>query len=380
MPKYCVELTPLEPYFFAGERSFGFGKEKKKNYNNYFIRSEILPSQTTLLGTLRYVILKRMYLLSDQNSQTSQELINQQAFYVGQSSFDMSLQKQNFGKIVFVGPLFLKDTDENIFVKTPYHQDPTDLTKLKLRNLNHHVSLELMQGTLSGQTSNENVSTMKMLDKIVLKDEWKVRSSFVSLNENKKIVPTNTIFDSVTKVGINKNATENGYFKKEYWYIKDYKMCFYVDLENDQKFIDKMNFPIDEIVYLGMGKSAFKFKMFEESDNLDSKVKTYIKSNDDSIIYYALSDIYVDYKKIIKYCDLILNDTKTFRNLKTVQNSKNYYNRYRQGDLCNLICSGSVFFVKEKYEKDFENEIKQESFRKIGFNQIIKLEEKKNDN
>ena len=41
--KYRVELKPLEPYFFAGEKSFGFGKKKKQSYNsNNIIRNDTL--------------------------------------------------------------------------------------------------------------------------------------------------------------------------------------------------------------------------------------------------------------------------------------------------------------------------------------------------
>lgn len=71
--KYRVELKPLEPYFFAGEKSFGFGKKKKQSYNNYFIRSELFPTQTTLLGTIRYLILKKYNLLTTKDYSNEKE-------------------------------------------------------------------------------------------------------------------------------------------------------------------------------------------------------------------------------------------------------------------------------------------------------------------
>ena len=40
MTQYCVELEPIEDYFFGNERSFGFGRDNKAIYNNYFITSE----------------------------------------------------------------------------------------------------------------------------------------------------------------------------------------------------------------------------------------------------------------------------------------------------------------------------------------------------
>lgn len=57
MASYLIKLTPLEPYFFGGERNFSFGKSKKETKPSYYIKSLEAPSQTTLLGALRYAVL-----------------------------------------------------------------------------------------------------------------------------------------------------------------------------------------------------------------------------------------------------------------------------------------------------------------------------------
>ena len=56
--KYLITFTPMEPYFFGGERTFGFGKESDRK-PPYYIVSEKKPSQPTLFGTLRYIILSQ---------------------------------------------------------------------------------------------------------------------------------------------------------------------------------------------------------------------------------------------------------------------------------------------------------------------------------
>ena len=63
MGKYLIKLKPLEPYFFGGERTFGFGK-KTKQKQPYYIVSEYIPSQPTLFGTLRYIV--KISLASDE--------------------------------------------------------------------------------------------------------------------------------------------------------------------------------------------------------------------------------------------------------------------------------------------------------------------------
>ena len=57
--KYLVTFKPVEPYFFGNEKNFAFrGQEKQMQLSNsYFIRSEKMPAQTTLLGVLRYLLL-----------------------------------------------------------------------------------------------------------------------------------------------------------------------------------------------------------------------------------------------------------------------------------------------------------------------------------
>ena len=93
MSSYLVTLKPLEPYFFGGERTFSFGERANKEivtYSNYFIKSEDLMSQTTLLGALRFLILKMNGKLNLPSSETID--------LVGKASFSFERASQNFGK------------------------------------------------------------------------------------------------------------------------------------------------------------------------------------------------------------------------------------------------------------------------------------------
>ena len=59
MKKLQLKFTPLEPYFFGNEKTFSFPNSKDGGQlrNSYLIKSESIPSQTTLFGTIRYLLL-----------------------------------------------------------------------------------------------------------------------------------------------------------------------------------------------------------------------------------------------------------------------------------------------------------------------------------
>jgi hypothetical protein len=53
---YLLTLEPMEPYFFGNEKTFSFDPKSPAD-NRYFIKSERLPMQTTILGALRYLLM-----------------------------------------------------------------------------------------------------------------------------------------------------------------------------------------------------------------------------------------------------------------------------------------------------------------------------------
>ena len=83
MAEHLITLEPMGPYFFGGERTFGFGR---KNYQKapYYIVSETIPSQPTLFGALRYIILSRNNALWGQPNESRAEA------FVGKESFSFA--------------------------------------------------------------------------------------------------------------------------------------------------------------------------------------------------------------------------------------------------------------------------------------------------
>ena len=58
MSVYKISFIPSGPYFFGNEKSFIYpGSENDKFGTLYYIKGENLPSQSTVLGALRYILL-----------------------------------------------------------------------------------------------------------------------------------------------------------------------------------------------------------------------------------------------------------------------------------------------------------------------------------
>ena len=368
--KYRVELKPLEPYFFAGEKSFGFGKKKKQSYNNYFICSELFPTQTTLLGTIRYLILKKYNLLTTKDYSNEKE----QEKYVGKSSFQIGQKNQSYGMIERVSPLFILNEKGERLVRVPFNQQPKSDDNLKLRSLKEK-SYPIFDGS---NDENNNNYEMKLLENVNLKKEDDVQKLFYNIDTDgvNKLIKQSDIVNSIEKVGINLRIEKEAFFKKEYQYlIKGYRFGFYLEI-NDDEFEKKLDDVIEDIVYMGSGKSAFKLVMSKTDENIKEfidQVKEAFKMNCDDVVYYAMSDIIVDFNKIKKYCYLVISDVRTFRNLIRNNQHKNYFESYKQSDLYNIIRAGSVFFVKSEKEDAFKREIQHINYEKIGFNKLIKI-------
>ena len=79
MAVFYVTLSPLEPYFFGSERKLGDGFSNTRS--SYFVQSELVPQQSTLLGMLRFFLLKQAGYVRD-DYRTDEELIGKNSFMI----------------------------------------------------------------------------------------------------------------------------------------------------------------------------------------------------------------------------------------------------------------------------------------------------------
>ena len=115
--KYLVTLSPLEPFLFGGDNTFG--KLGDEINGTYLVKSRQFPQQSAILGMLKKEIMTQNNLLTRQLKGEWVEPKNKQKAenLVGVEKFDIfSKSIQNFGKIKNISPMFFIKNDE-IFIK-----------------------------------------------------------------------------------------------------------------------------------------------------------------------------------------------------------------------------------------------------------------------
>ena len=110
---YKISFKPVEPYFFGNEKTFAFpvkGENASPSVSSYFIRSEDMPSQSTILGALRYLFLDH----KNPDFKYTKEQAADNAKAVGPASFDIASEDvQQFGLIRKISPVFISESDKD---------------------------------------------------------------------------------------------------------------------------------------------------------------------------------------------------------------------------------------------------------------------------
>lgn len=116
---YMIRLKPVGEYFFGGEVTFGEGSEQ-----NYYVHSNRLPQVSTLLGVVRYEILRQRNLLS--YDVKNKDVLDKVGKLIGHQGFTMIQGVDGYGIIHQLSPLFVERRETGRFY-TPmpldYKQD-----------------------------------------------------------------------------------------------------------------------------------------------------------------------------------------------------------------------------------------------------------------
>ncbi len=337
MKTYLATFKPIEPYFFGNEKSFVYPKaesdkkasNKPQVSNSYFIKSEYVPSQSTILGALRYIFLPVKK--SDWQYDNAERDLNNQT--VGANGFNPA-EENDFGKIKKISPVFLYD-GENALVPAPFD----------------HIE---GKGKYTPFSSFGTVTTSDgekfFAEEYNAKDG--VTSDYLNLTTG-DIAKREELFSEVTRMGINRDPKNKGMFKKTYRQLKGkYAFAIYLDLEDDLK-------PENTIVHLGQGKSTFAVSFEAKENNIEKEIAKYLR---DDVVYF-FGDAFVS-ADIYKECKFAATKTKTYRYY-----AKSGKTVTKGGTLYNLISAGSVVIPKDKDK--FKKSIENNNVNVIGYNEII---------
>lgn len=413
MSNYLIKLIPTGKFFFGGDMTFSVGaKERPKNWNSkpeeekerirqqiddntryssYIIKSEKFPQQTSLLGMLRFLLLRNDSSLFD-----GYKIIGEVKDLIGEKSFTSNGgNRNNYGKIQDLSPCFLMNGD-NIITRLPmdYGLETIDLSAGNLLSYNNNpINLSKI---VSGKKDNGDEI------KYSAKDGLSIRYGYVSKKENGEDIVTiyddSEIFIEDQRIGISRNIAtgkteDNALYKQvSYRLADDFCFAFYAKINIDD--IKPFN---NQVVLLGADSSQFVIQIKEEEIRDISLPETNVSVKGSFCKVVLTSPTLID-KETAKIADFAITETIPFKCMQTMQTSTettkktDNYDRVKGGiaysERYELYQTGSVFYFStsdrfESFQKHFIDKENKENpragkdadFHQIGYNhfQVIDL-------
>lgn len=365
MKTYLVRMTPLEPFTFSGEKGFAFNAAgsngRSVGNTSYYQTSRDMPEQTTVIGMLRYIILKNKGVLKDFGEYTEDERKSMKDL-IGQDSFSFERETFDMGGIKSVSPIFITDGEKEPDQISYFIRNPLCLLKDKNGNL------ELMQMEEKDSVTSNGVIQLPKKEYYNTKTELLYGFLSIGSKKNKKLEYFESLFDTKQITGNRKNGEEQeeGFFKREVKMFKPIhqsngiadKLSFAVFVECEEGLLPKKI-----VAKMGLKKSAFLVETLPVENN-DLKERIQQALGNGNTWYYALSDLMPAEKE--KTFAII--SKKQVRNLKTNMDKDSFQKAVtRSGHQYNLIAAGSVFYKEKPILQDNEN------LENAGYNCLIKI-------
>lgn len=375
---YLVKLTPLTPYFFGGENTFG------ADNRDYYVKGNRLPQQTTLLGFLRYELLAQNNMLWTGNS--DKDTRQEWPALIGNSFNGTQL---DYGVIDYISPLFIvKDGKKYLPQSMDWALDD------KESEIPHPINLSFSNtGNCYTTGHKNNLPTLKVNGEVFepkfgLADLW-VESSgsehrkwdydngydekFTSQKHKtlieKKVL--NGFFIEHEQVGIYKSSTTNrvdkGFYRQVFYKLADdFAFAFFakIELPNGKIFENR-------IVSMGGERSMFKMEVQEASETFEDifTESTFKHPGGRQLNALVLtSDAYAD-PNILAECDYAITNSIPFRHI----DPRNVSRDMKQNTPTYLVKRGSIFYGDNvnKLQEDLQKNYP--AFYKIGYNHSIYL-------
>lgn len=377
---YRVKFRPLEPYTFGTDQTFPFeGTESEKTgKESYLVISGRTPAQTTLWGTLRYLVLQKQGKLRRDFQYSGAEDVKP---LIGAKSFDFQSDTvQSFGKLRGMSPLFLlRQTEggqERILIPNPFNNCsekrgycPMKLRESPLWTSHGNAGIHLpADDEYNAKTGHAN-GWIDLMDKEIYPAVWNPGAE-----EGK--TDARGLFASVVVPGNQKSRDngDEGYFQREMILLHpDCSFAVYVDAEAGAFTQPGESLPVESVVYMGKKRSAFRVTV-EESDapSLNQTVEEAF-ADAPGPWYYALSDAVLLPEN--DYQDFCIVEETFQRTLKTNYNSRRRYagKLVRSAIRFNLIRAGSVFYGSCPLNVGSNPGVLIQNCQSIGYHHIVKL-------
>lgn len=384
MSKYLITLTPLGPFYFGGERSFPLGNEDKNELASYIIESNKFPQQTSLLGMLRFWILRN----SDAFDPVQNKIIKQDdaVTLIGKRGFYAAKEEENFGVIKTIGPCFLQKVEKS---QKDKQEAEGKVTTILPTPLDYRLKLDFTKGQKAIYNGDEK--TLPSIEYIEEENDNEKVGAYISKEglckkyisiDKKLILEEGDIFQKDQRIGIKRDsetgqtAKENGLYKQVFYRLQDgFRFAFLAE------FIDEDKLPKERRQVVELGGDSSKFVLEYNKCNPENEELKYpdtlpIKIEGEFRRTVLLSDSLICTSKENKDCakfsitehipfSFLIFDTSSSTKYSREKDCDNKSTRY------SLFKRGSVFyFENEENQKAFEKAVKNPAFEQIGYNQI----------
>lgn len=312
--RYFVTLTPLEPFLFGGEGTFG--KLGDKEEGSYIVRSRTFPQQSALLGMLKKEIMTQAGVLTRKVRgewvDTAQK--KKATLLVGDEKFSLfSTQVQDFGAIQQISPLFLYKNGKVIFKQANLQAFP-----LVQKGSNY---------LLQNYTSKENIFDCFVESK---GDVTYTQDDIFSFNEQ-----------TMNQKGTN----EHSLYKKIACTLKEgFHFGFYLDCNYTLK---------DAIITLGADRSSFKMTVQESTEWLHVNASYCV----------LLSDAYITLP-LKGNCDFAITSEISYRSLENKKHVS-LKNSFQKSRKVYLYEKGSIII---NATQTLIEHLNNKNLQKIGYN------------
>ncbi|MCR5347727.1 MAG: hypothetical protein K6E38_08110 [Fretibacterium sp.] len=371
--EYFCTLTPVGEYFLGGERTFAFGENEAGNSKktDYFIESENIPSQATVFGTLRFLMLKKAGLLSDGYADESRR--EKQAALVGAEGFAVGCGERTYGSLHSLGPVFLLHGEKRLVRAPMNHRLPTKEERQAAEKAGRTPCYEPF--VMKPQAGRTDLGAEALLPERYDAKEG-LFSGFLCLDDATSPLTADwDIFAGQEHTRIAKWQDDDAFFKKVCKHFTDsaIRFAFYCTAEEG-------TLPDEETVYLGQDKSTFRFTCREADPETTGTMETLraqlekLPGTSGASVFYALSDTYMDIDEaagdILAYAVV---QKRPFRTMETLRGAANFRDSRRKSALYQMVRAGSVFYVRPGKEEAFAALVKNTAMERVGFNSVQQL-------
>lgn len=365
MPNYQIKLTPVESFFFGGEKHDA-NLHDANLVANYFVESNLYPQQTTLLGLVRYYLLLKNGTIFKDNKIIQGSNVDA---FIGDKSFDYvkADTPQNFGKIQSISPLYFTDGTENYFFA------PIDFGA----TLNEGFILNKDIKKKNKEEYSLEDYTAKEHEQFVLRQLINKKGETIKLSDI--VIDTPQVGNEKAERGATDEAKENAFYKINMKRLVE-KWSFVIDVEIS----DDANVK-EESLFLPFGGEKSFFKMDVKKQNkFVPQLPISFERNVNTLV--CISDCFLPDVSLLKTADFAVSDFVGFRNLKSKASGDVRYSSLSKGHEMqlsrsmrfNLIQRGSVFYFRDQEKfKIFYSALENErNSHNIGFNQFLTINQK----